>query len=246
MAKEKKKKKRLLGRQKRQRKRAKRLKEKRKRLMKVMHDLLYPSLKEAATWPLHEVLISSTWKEPMELTSILVARRGPEDFYAMGSFLVDQACLGVKSAFGRILDELEYRKLRAQMRRSQELIPGDINLAAKIVRESVAYARSFGIKPDPDITEALLMIQDADPNLCKETIPLGGIQGKPTFIAGPYDNIEKIVRTLEKHLGPDGFDMVIPLMPFIFEDEGDDEFIGLEDMDWDILDEEAFFEEEEP
>ncbi len=240
----KKKKKRPLNRQKQQQKRAKKLKEKRKRLRRMMQDVLYPSLKQAATWPLHEVLISSTWKDPMELTQILVARRGPEGLYGVGSFLVDQACLGVKSAFGRVVDELEYRKFRSRMRETQELIPGDINLAAKIVREAVAYARSFGIQPDPDIKDALLMIRDADPDACQEAIPLGGIRGKPTFIAGPYDNIEKIIKTLEKHLGPDGFEVIVPLTSFGFGDEEDDAFWGPEDEEWSILDDEAPFEEE--
>ena len=236
MAKKKKKKSTTGRKLKKQQKHAVKRKQKRKQLARLRDALLHPSLSKAASWPLHEVLISESWRDPKELTQILVVRRGPAGWYAVGSALVDQACLGVKSAFGRVVDELEYRELRSRMMETQELIPGDINLAAKIIREAIAYARSFGIEPDPDVRETLILLGDADPDACQEKIPLGGPEGKPIFIAGPYDNVPKILKTLEKHLGPDGFTYIIPIVPPGAEWDDDIEIIPVEEWDEDDMD----------
>ncbi len=234
MAKKKKKKSTTGRKLKKQQKHAVKRKQKRKQLARLRDALLHPSLSKAASWPLHEVLISKTWRDPMQLTQIMVVRRGPAGWYAMGSALVDQACLGVKSAFGRVVDELGYRKHRSHMMETQELIPADINLVAKIIREAIAYARSFGIEPDPDVRETLILLGDADPDACEEEIPLGGPDGKPFFFAGPYDNVPKILKTLEKHLGPDGFTYVVPIELSDFEGDDDIEIIPVEEWDeWD-------------
>jgi len=42
-------------------------------------------------------------------------------------------------------------------------------------------------------------------------IPLGGREGKPFFVAGPYDNVDRIMAKLRRKLGEDGFHFMIPL-----------------------------------
>src|SRR5947209_16646628 len=61
-----------------------------------------PLLRAAGQWPLHEVLITTGWEDTGEICQILVARRSPTGEMAAGVFLVDLACLGVKSAFARL------------------------------------------------------------------------------------------------------------------------------------------------
>ncbi len=233
----KKKKKKSTGKsQKKQQKHAAKRKQKNKRLARMRSifasSARLPSLRQAASWPLHEVLITEDWRDPMTFTQVLIVRKGPDGLYAVALALVDQACMGVKTAFSKVVDKREYRQLRSELTSIQKLSKGDINLAAKIIRESVAYARSFGIKPDPDIAQTQILLQGADPDACHEPIPLGGPEGKPTFIAGPYDNIPKIIKTLEKHLGPDGFHVLLPLMDD--EDFFDDDFF--DDYDEDFFD----------
>ena len=240
MARKKKKKRSSKSRPKKQQKHAAKRKQKHSRLARIRALFTSsplarpPSLFDAASWPLHEVLISEDWRDPMTFTQILVVRKGPGGLYAVAAALVDQACLGVKTAFGRVVDKRDYRLLRSRMAANQVLIKSDINLAAKIIRESVAYAHSFGINPDPDIGQTQILLRGADPDACHEFIPLGGPEGKPFFIAGAYDNIPKIIKTLEKHLGPDGFFVLFPMMGDVefFDDEDffDDEMV--DDEDW--------------
>jgi len=170
-------------------------------------------LRASGSWPLHECLLTKEWQEERAITQILVARRSSRGQIATGTFLVDLGCLGVKSAFASLFDtRREYeQKLRARMTAQQKMIKADINLVAKIIREGIAYADELGFKPDPDYRDAMLVLGDADPDACDVPIPLGGKDGKPFFIAGPYDNVDRIMAKLTRKLGPDGFHFIFPM-----------------------------------
>ncbi len=157
-------------------------------------------------WPLYEVLVNEGWEATSRLTQILVARKLPErDDVAVGAFLVDLACLGVKDAMSGVVPMKQYRKLRKDLSRGQTLIPADLNLVAKIIREGVEYAHNLGFEPHPDFYDAKLILGDANPDACTEEIPLGGEDGKPFYISGPYDDVPAIIAQLTKKLGPEGF-----------------------------------------
>lgn len=165
----------------------------------------------SGSWPLHECLLTKEWQEEGNLIQILVARRSPQGQIAVGAFLVDLGCLGVKSAFGRLFDSRgEYKELRNNATFRQEMVKADVNLVAKIIREGIAYAKELGFRPDPDYRDAMPVLGDADPDTCDVPIPLGR-DGKPFFFAGPYDNAERIIAKLTRKLGPDGFHFVVPL-----------------------------------
>ena len=182
-------------------------------------------LRGAADWPLHECLVAEEWREPGTIVQVLVSRRSPQGQVAAGVFLVDLGCLGVKNAFGRVFStQAEYvAELRNDIWASQEMIHADLNLDAKIIREGVAYARELGFSPNRDIRDAQLVVGDADPGACDEEIPLGR-EGKPFFVSGPYDNVDRILDKLTRKLGPNGFHYMI----------------GIEGLDEVILDEDSF------
>jgi hypothetical protein len=168
-------------------------------------------LRASADWPLHECLLTKAWQDTSEIVQILVARKSPAGQVAIGAFLVDLGCLGVKAAFGRMLDSMkEYKKVRGQMSERQKLAKADPNLAAKIIREAIAYAKDLGFRPDPAYRDAMLVLGDADPDACDTPIPLGQ-DGKPLFIPGPDDKVNLIMAKLTRKLGPDGFHYMIPV-----------------------------------
>jgi hypothetical protein len=179
-------------------------------------------LRAAAKWPLFECWLTKEWQNESEIVQILVARRSPSGEIAVGSFLVDLGCLGVKSAFSRVTDHVSYRELRDGMKSSQDMIKtDDLNLVAKIIREGIAYAEELGFKPDPDYRQAMLVLGNADPEACDVPIPLGK-DGNPFFVAGPNDNVNQIVNKLTRKLGPDGFHYMVPLA-------GDEELFYLDE-----------------
>lgn len=142
-----------------------------------------------------------------------MARRSRKGQIATGTFLIDLGCLGIKSAFASLFNtQREYKqKLRDAMMARQDMIKADLDLVAKITREAIAYAKELGFKRPADYGDAVLMLGDADPDACDVPIPLGGKDGKPFFIAGPYDNVDQIMAKLERKLGPDGFHFLVPI-----------------------------------
>jgi len=201
----------------RRRQKARQRKEAKRKEKRSLFSQLFQSpralLRASGSWPLYECLLTKEWREEGAIVQILVARRSPSGQIAAGTFLVDLGCLGVKSAFASLFDtRREYeQKLRAGMTAQQEMIKANLNLVAKIIREAIAYAQNLGFKPDPDYRDAMLVLGDADPDACDVPIPLGGRDGKPFFIAGPYDNVDRIMAKLTRKLGPDGFTFLVPL-----------------------------------
>ncbi len=180
-------------------------------------------LRASGSWPLYDCLLTKEWQEEGVIIQILMARRSPSGQIATGTFLVDLGCLGVKSAFASLFDtRREYEELRNGMMSRQDMMKADLNLVAKIVREAIAYADELGFRPDPDYRDAMLVLGDADPDACDVRIPLGGRDGKPFFIAGPYDNVDRIMAKLTRKLGPDGFH-------FLFSVGGDEEVFLLDE-----------------
>jgi hypothetical protein len=103
--------------------------------------------------------------------------------------------------------------MRDSITSQQKMAKADIDLVAKIIREAIAYARELGFRPDPDYRDAMPVLGDADPDACDVKVPLGGEDGKPFFIAGPYDNADRIMAQLTRKLGPDGFHYMIGADP---------------------------------
>ena len=101
-------------------------------------------------------------------------------------------------------------------------VAGDFPGVFRLEYPAVAYAKELGFRPDPDYRDAMPVLGDADPDACDVQIPLGGKDGKPFFVAGPYDNVDQIMSKLTRKLGPDGFHFVFPL-------GGDEEFLLLDE-----------------
>lgn len=196
-----------------QRKKAKR--QQKKTVIKRLAGLTERALlRQAGTWPLHEVLLSEEWADEGAIIQIVVARRSPRDQIAAGVFLVDLGCLGVKNAFARLFESHhDYQELVREMGSRQTMIPADLNLIAKILDEGVSYARRFGFEPNPDYGQAKRILGEADPKASSVRVPLGGPEGKPFFVAGPYDNVDRILAKLTKAAGPDGFHYIVPIGP---------------------------------
>ena len=177
----------------------------------------------AAGWPVHEVLLSQGWEREAALITILVARRSLKSGkVAAALFLVDLACLGVKSAQVKLFpDAAEYAAgLRAHALRLQPMAPADFNLAAKIIFTGLEYAASLGFKPDPVFAQAQYLLSGAEPDACPTPVPTGGPEGKPFFVQGPHDDVGRIIAQLRHVVGDGNFHYMI---------QGSAEELGLPD-----------------
>ncbi len=187
-------------------------------------------VRRAAHWPVYECLITRNWQQTEQITQAIVARRSPDGEIAAGVFLIDLACLGVKNAFASVFDTLaEYDELRQGIESNQKMVRADLNLVAKVIREALAYARRLGFSPHPDYYLAAPLLEGADPDAVSTPVPVGK-DGKPFFVAGPHDNVPRIMAQLAKAVGPGNFDILAPIdlsADYLEEDEEDED-----DEDW--------------
>lgn len=166
-------------------------------------------MRHVAHYPLRECLINDDWAEH-KLATISIARNRPDGRVAMGSFIVDVGCLGVKSAFANPSITAEQYEQRLVLGQPTNQIHFGAPCAVKLILGALEYARELGFKPDPDYFYSREIFGDIDPAGCEETFEYG-MDGKPFYIPGPHDNPQRIVKHLTKELGPDGYLFMMPL-----------------------------------
>jgi hypothetical protein len=185
-------------------------------------DMRAVLIRQIAHLPLRECHINEDWKES-RIASIFLARDRADGRLAFGAFAVDLGCLGVKSAFAHpavSVTEYEGRLIAGQPTRP---VCCDPAFAVKLIQGACDYAAQLGFGPDPDYHYAREIFGDIDPASCPDSIEYGE-DGKPFYIAGPYDDVEQIMNQLRRKLGPDGFHFLVP-----FDPEGRIDLFGEDD-----------------
>ena len=189
---------------------------------KAQQQALTPSspqaiLRRARSYPLYECLISDNWnkKDNMGLVEVLLAREQPDGDICFGVYLIDTFCLGLKNTFAnagfsrtRYENEVRGRIFRAA---APEECP--VELAHQMIYASIEYAARFGFQPEKDFALSQYLLEPRGE--LEEPYELTfGKNGKPFFIAGPHDNSARILKQLEKTVGPGNYDFLAPLDAF--------------------------------
>jgi hypothetical protein len=193
----------------------------------------------AANAPIHECLVPDDIFE-RGLGQVLISRKLPNGNIAIGMFLLDVFCLGVKDAFARVLTFNEYENLLNQLKENQDFHPVEPAYARKLVETAESFAKNIGFSPHPDYVGAKKIFGNIDITECQQDFTFGQ-EGKPMYINGPFESpnkIRKILETLTIKLGPDGFNFVFIPPDFMEEDLEDED---LEDEDFEDED----FEDED-
>jgi len=193
-------------------------------------DMRAALIRQVAHFPLRECRINEDWRE-QHMAAITFARNRPDGRVAIAAFNVDLGCLGIKSAFANpaiSVSEYESRLVHGQATKQVRCDPA---LAVKLIQGAYEYAKQLGFSPDPDYYYSREIFGTIDPSSSPESIEYGK-DGKPFYIAGPYDDAEKIMNHLTRKLGPDGFHFIAPVSPtdeFYLVDEVDEE----DEEEWD-------------
>jgi hypothetical protein len=142
------------------------------------------------------------------VTALVARRRRHRRGATLCVYLLDVYCLGVKNALGPdTIDEQALRRLTNHAFSAYETppIPAPIELVRELVLGAADYARHLGFAPHPDF-------EQARPHLGPWAGPSAitfGRDGKPTYIAGPYDDTDHIIRNLQRAVGRKGFNYTI-------------------------------------
>src|SRR5205809_2862715 len=97
-----------------------------------------------------------------------------------------------------------------KMDHRQKMTTCPIELAHQMVYASIDYAAQFGFEPQSDWAQSQYLLQPRGE--LEEPYQLSfGKDGKPFFISGPYDNVEQIIKQLDKTAGSGNYDVVVNL-----------------------------------
>lgn len=143
------------------------------------------------------------------LAEIIVLRKERNN-YLLCLYLVDYWCLGVKNAVEpRKLDQMKCQALirQSSTRFNQDFQEISLEQAQAIIFGAVDYAAKLGLQPHPDYEKAKAHLGEPLENLPRIEF---GRQGKPCYVAGPYDNSQRIIAKLQETAGAGNFNYFVP------------------------------------
>jgi hypothetical protein len=141
---------------------------------------------------------------------VLVATPDGRGTQSVCGYLVDTWCLGVKHAIGpkrmrpREFDAFK-RQYFGQWR--SDGIQAPLELAQHLVLGAIDYARSLGFEPHPDFRHVRRALGSWD----GPSAITFGMNGKPLYVNGPYEDPQRVLATLEHSVGRDGFHYSVSL-----------------------------------
>jgi hypothetical protein len=143
--------------------------------------------------------------------NLVFSRSLPDGRIALGAFLLDVFCLGVKNAFFANVTSDEYARRLSSWSTGEGLQPMQPACFRKLVEGGVAYAHELGFSPHVDYDVASQIFGDVQATACPTHFEYGR-DGKPFYIAGPHETatqVQNIIEHLKRRLGPGNFDFLV-------------------------------------
>jgi len=169
-------------------------------------------LRQARSFPLLDCWITGSWEtDKLGLIEVLVARQQPDGNICYGFYLIDNFCLGLKNTLARTsLSPARYQKDVESKFRGTPPVKCSPELAHQMIYGAIEYAAKYGFSPQKDfeLTQYLLAPRGELAEPYKLTF---GQDGKPLFVAGPYDDAKAIIKQLEQTAGPGNFNYLAPM-----------------------------------
>jgi hypothetical protein len=116
------------------------------------------------SWPIHESYMQSNLFET-GIGNVLVSRR-MGDQIAVGVFLLDTGCLGVKDAFLTVSSLGDYQSLVDRFQGGENLVFVESEYARKFIEDAAEYAAKLGVDPHKDYRKAKVILGAIDSRLC--------------------------------------------------------------------------------
>lgn len=178
---------------------------------------------------------SPTQASDSGIAVVMIATPTGHDQLQMCTFLIDTWCLGVKNAMGPT--RMRARELDAVRRQCyapwrSDGIPVPLELAQHLVLGAVEFARGLGFEPHRDFRRA----RPALGSWAGPSAVTFGMDGEPHYINGPYDDPRRVLATLERTVGREGFRYAVSPGEADDADDGDRDSTALTDIDTSLSD----------
>lgn len=141
---------------------------------------------------------------------VMLRRRGPNGRVAIALFLVDCWCLGVKDCSGQLSSPEEAREKLDWLDDRLNLHRCSAGEGKSIVDAGVEYANSLSLRPHADFKKIYSLWGDVPAESVPDDVEFG-VNGRPTYVVGPYDDPRRqqlILEALGRSVGAGHFDWV--------------------------------------
>jgi hypothetical protein len=139
--------------------------------------------------------------------TLVIARGATPHYVAMGSFLLDVFCLGIKDVTFEQVEGEVFDLYMTAMHAASPMVPVDPGRARRLMRELAAWSQSIGFPPHRDFAAVERIFGDVVEDATDIAFPFG-CDGKPFYIPGPSDTrslIRQRIERLRQSVGEDGF-----------------------------------------
>ena len=164
------------------------------------------------TAPIRHCLLTESLFET-GIGTLTLARGSAFGQVAVGAFLLDAFCLGVKDAMFRIMEGKQLAAYLDMLNTATPMIAVDPSYARKLLRDLVLWSGSLGFQPHQDFATVEPLFGDVDPQACETAFEFGQ-GGKPLYMPGPSEPpllVRRRMDQLSRQLGPGGFDYIVPV-----------------------------------
>lgn len=166
-------------------------------------------IQHAREYPFLGCWVMKGWQDS-GLAPVVVARQQTPDKVIFGTFLTDLYLLGVKDAYCN--GDFSLKRFQANLPQMcmGEPEPCDVGLAHELIYGAIDFARRYDFEPHPDFKLASQVLDPPGVHPVKKR-PKFGKGGKPFFVAGPYDNVNAIIKKLQRTAGEGNYTVMMDL-----------------------------------
>ena len=161
-------------------------------------------------WSIHECWVPiELWEKG--IGQVVIARKNNQGDIAVGIYLIDTYCLGIKDCFVRLTNIYDYQNFLEQVSNScGEIERVEASYANTLIIKAIEYANQFGFKPHRDFSKARNLLRGIPIDEDQEFT--FGRDGKPFYMQGPHESpadVKRIIKTLESNQGTDNYHFLV-------------------------------------
>jgi hypothetical protein len=143
-----------------------------KRKLELLNDTLSAKVLRAAQAPIRHCLVPESLFDN-GIGTVVLARGNTPDYLAVGGFLVDTWCLGVKDTFFQSAATEAFDMMMARMDATTPMASVDPSYARKLLRDAAAWAASIRFAPHRDFAAIEQLFGDVKADACDATFVFG-------------------------------------------------------------------------
>lgn len=167
--------------------------------------------KKSRSIPIYECSVNKDWQKS-DIAHVMITRKHTNGNITLCSYLIDLYCLGIKDTMFKFnIPMYDYNEIKEEYNEEMETKTIKYTLAHNIIYSAIEFAEDYGFAPCKDFTSITQFFLEEDNDDIELIDVECGMNGKPTYVKGPYDSdtfIKQITAKLEKTAGLGNFSVI--------------------------------------